>query len=207
MNTKRIWMMSLILGIMVAVIAYVTLFAGNTATPTSSDADVGQREMDGDQTDDGTASEEEVGEIPIREKANPIAEITEGKRAVSILVATVPGVSGYVEPNSMVDVVAYETTKETPEGATKEKEFKAAVLILENVKVLASGKAPDTADEALRYEMVTLEVTPEEGVMLSLASKDKDGFYLMLRNEEDTATGKKGYAEKREVIKDDEEGE
>ncbi len=50
---------------------------------------------------------------------------------------------------------------------------------------------------------VTLEVTPEEGVMLSLAAKDKDGFYFMLRNTKDSATGKLNYKQTREVIKEE----
>ena len=44
-----------------------------------------------------------------------------------------------------------------------EKVSQTAVLVLENVKVLASGKSPDSPDEALRYETVTVEVTPEGG--------------------------------------------
>ena len=134
-----------------------------------------------------------------REFVNPIVDVSKGKRAISIKVNLEQGVSGYIAPNSMVDVIAYETTKD---DATK-KEFKSAVLVLENVKVLTSGKSSDNKEAALKYETVTLEVTPEEGVVLSLASKDKDGFYLMLRNTEDTETGKAGLKQTREVIKEE----
>lgn len=79
------------------------------------------------------------------------------------------------------------------------------MLVLENVKVLTSGKSADTKDAVLNYETVTLEVTVDEGVMLGLASKDKDGFYLMLRNPEDTETGKAGLKQTREVIKEEAE--
>ena len=95
-----------------------------------------------------------------------------------------------------MDVIAYETTKDGQTG----KQNRSAVLILEDVKVLTSGKASNSKDEALNYETVTLEVTPEQGVTLSLAAKDKDGFYLMLRNTGDTETGKAGLKQTREVI-------
>ena len=75
-------------------------------------------------------------------------------------------------------------------------------MILEDVKVLSSGKSPDSPDDALRYETVTVEVTPEEGLQLGLTAKYKDGFHLMLRNDEDTSTGKKGLKETKEILKE-----
>ncbi|MEC1523507.1 Flp pilus assembly protein CpaB [Neobacillus niacini] len=205
MNTKKVWMISLILGLMVAGIVYISIFAkDNTTAPASGSV---SQEQD-DKKDDVKSDEEiekekqtEKDKALVREFVNPIVDVSTGKRAISIRVDLAPGVSGYTAPNSMVDVIAYETTKDE---ATK-KEFKSAVLVLENVKVLTSGKSSDPKENALNYETVTLEVTVEEGVMLSLASRDKDGFYLMLRNTEDTEKGKAGYKQTREVIKEEAE--
>ncbi len=198
-------MISLILGLTVAGIVYISIFAkDNTSTPASVSVS-----QDQDDTKDNAKTEEEIvkekqaekEKALLREFVNPIVDVSTGKRAISIRVDLAQGVSGYIAPNSIVDVIAYETTKD---DATK-KEFKSAVLVLENVKVLTSGKSSDPKESALNYETVILEVTVEEGVMLGLASKDKDGFYLMLRNTEDTETGKAGLKHTREVIKEEAE--
>jgi pilus assembly protein CpaB len=204
MNTKKIWMISLILGLMVAGIVYISIFTkDNTTAPASGSVSQNQ-----DDTKNDVKSEElekvkekqaEKEKALLREFANPIVDVSPGKRAISINVDLAPGVSGYIAPNSMVDVIAYESTKD---DATK-KEFRSAVLVLENVKVLTSGKSSDPKESAFNYETVTLEVSVEEGIVLSLASKDKDGFYLMLRNTEDTETGKAGLKHTREVIKEE----
>jgi pilus assembly protein CpaB len=204
MNTKKIWIISLIFGLMVAGLVYITTFSeGNSSTPASTTV---SQENESDKKSDVKAEEEIVKEKQTekekaldREFTNPIVEINKGKRAISIKTNLETGVSGYVAPNSIVDVIAYETTKED----TTKKEFKSAVLVLENVKVLTSGKSSDTNESALLYETVTLEVTPEQGIVLSLAAKDKDGFYLMLRNSEDMETGKAGLKQTREVIKEE----
>ncbi|MFP5112716.1 Flp pilus assembly protein CpaB [Bacillaceae bacterium C204] len=196
MNTKKIWIISLILGIAVAGIAYLTVFSKGTAstTSTSSGIEVSQEKEKKKAADEQAKKEKELE----REFNNPIVEISKGKRAISLKVNLEQGVSGYIAQKSMVDVIAYESTKDDKTG----KEYRSAVLVLENVKVLTSGKSADSKEEALHYETVTLEVTPEEGVILGLASKDKDGFYLMLRNTDDTETGKAGLKQTREVIKE-----
>lgn len=194
MNTKKIWLSSLVIGVMVAIIAYFALFPKQQASVATS-GEVEQASGNNVEIDN-QAEAEEVDFS--REITNPIVEVDKGKRAISIYVDIAPGVSGYVEPESKVDVIAYESDKDEE----KDKEYRSAVLVLENVKVLTSGNSSSSKEEALKYQTVTLEVTPEEGVMLSLASRDKDGFYLMLRNEEDTETGKQGYKQTREVLKD-----
>jgi pilus assembly protein CpaB len=205
MNTKKIWMISLILGVMVAGIVYISIFTKDkSTTPASVTVSEDQGEAKGDVKTEEEIEKEKQAEKEkalLREFANPIVDVSTGKRAISIRVDLAPGVSGYIAPNSMVDVIAYENTKDE---ATK-KEYKSAVLVLENIKVLTSGKSSDPKEGALNYETVTLEVTVEEGVMLSLASKDKDGFYLMLRNTEDAEKGKTGFKQTREVIKEEAE--
>ncbi|AZU63886.1 Flp pilus assembly protein CpaB [Neobacillus mesonae] len=202
MNTKKIWLVSLVLGLAVAGFVYISVFAKNTSsTPVNASASQETKE----EKEKKAAEELEKAKKSEKEKAlqrdfaNPIVDVEKGKRAISIKVGLETGVSGYVAPNSMVDVVAYETTKDEK----KDKKFLSAVLVLENVKVLSSGKSSDPKESALNYETVTLEVTPEQGVMLSLASRDKNGFYLMLRNSEDAKTGKEWYKQTREIIKED----
>ncbi|MFZ7943943.1 Flp pilus assembly protein CpaB [Neobacillus sp. 19] len=202
MNTKKIWLISLILGLMVAGVVYVAILAKeNASTPASSqvteESNGGKNQKSAEEIEKEKLAEKEK-ELE-REFTNPMVDVSKGKRAISIRVNLEGGVSGYVAPNSMVDVIAYETTKDD----STNKKFKSAVLVLENVKVLTSGQSSDNKEGALKYETVTLEVTVEQGVMLGLASKDKDGFYLMLRNNEDTETGKAGTKQTREVIKDD----
>ena len=192
MKTKRIWMWSLIFGAFATVIVYVALFTNLTTASTDAQTEVKEVEK----PELATAAEETIAK---REITNPIVEVSEGMRGISLNVDLAGGVSGYIEPNSYVDVIAYETTIDK-----EKKEFKSAVLVLQNIKVLTSGKAPDSKEEAFHYETVTLEVTPEQGVTLTLAAKDKDGFYLMLRNNEDETTVKEGLKETRQVYKENE---
>jgi pilus assembly protein CpaB len=204
MNTKKIWMISLILGLAVAVFIYLSIFAKDSGSaPASVPASEEQEKANDEKAEEQKekVKQDEKEAALVRDFSNPIVDVSKGKRAISIKVALEHGVSGYIAPNSMVDVIAYETIKD---DATK-KDFKSAVLVLENIKVLTSGKSPDNKEEVLHYETVTLEVTVEEGVMLSLAAKDKDGFYLMLRNTEDTEKGKAGYKQTREVFKEEAE--
>ncbi|PEQ95933.1 Flp pilus assembly protein CpaB [Bacillus sp. AFS006103] len=201
MNTKKIWMISLILGMAVAGFLYITIIAKEKAsTPASTQVTQEKAEAKEVKSDEQKEKDKQAKKDKVlkREFTNPIVDVSKGKRAISIKVNLETGVSGYVAPNSMVDVIAYESTKDEK----KDKEFRSAVLVLENVKVLTSGQSSDNKEGALKYETVTLEVTPEEGVVLSLASKDKDGFYLMLRNTEDKQTGKAGLKQTREVIKE-----
>jgi pilus assembly protein CpaB len=184
MNMKKIWIASLVTGMIAAVLIY-SAFVTNITSP--EEAEVAEQEQ-------AAAEEQEMEEAFAREKANPIVEIEEGKRAMSLRVANPEeGVSGYIEPKDRVDVVAYYTEVEEGEedeetGESSETELLTAELIMQDLKVLASGISADSENEALRYETVTVEVTPEEGVELSLAAKDQDGFYFMLREEEDGTT-------------------
>lgn len=198
MKTKRIWIWSLIFGILAAFVVYVIVFS-ESPTPTSAEEKTKVEEK----ADNSTATAEKEAEAS-RTIENAMVPVSEGKRAISLKVGLEQGVSGYIEPNSKVDIVYYETTID---AATK-KEHRTAVLALQNIKVLASGKASDSEDEALQYETVTVEVTPEEGVALSLAATEKGGFYFMLRNEKDSGTEKEDVQVTRGVEKgDDQYGE
>jgi pilus assembly protein CpaB len=195
MKTRRIWVWSFIFGLSTALVAYIVLFSNENGVPSNStrvqaETGVDNKEHGTPETDKELTKEKKVN--------NPLIPVSEGKRAMSLRVAALDqGVSGYIEPNSHIDIIAYQSTIDE---ATK-KELRTAKLMLQNIKVLSSGKATDLTEEAILYETITVEVTPEEGVMLSLASKDQDGFYFMLRSSEDKSVKTNAIQETREVLK------
>lgn len=151
--------------------------------------------------DDGSTSSETASTIPV-EEAEPKEEdvevvemataapeeedfqnerlpISEGKRAMTIAVADDQGVAGFIKQGSFVDVVTIMTA---PEDSKKE-QHDAATLLLQNVKVLAVGHAADDEETNKRYQMVTIEVSPEQGLILSFATQYD--LHLLLRQEGD----------------------
>lgn len=193
MNSKKIWILSLAFGILMASVTYIALFSNQSAPNASSVESKKNVAEKNDGVKVAKAAETKNKDERIK---NPMEEISEGKRAISLKTVLESGVSGYIEPNSKVDIIAFETIIDE---ATKKK-YKSSVLVLQNIKVLASGKASDSLEEALHYETVTLEVTPDQGLTLSLASRDKDGFYFMLRNSKDQSVIEEMKRSTREVI-------
>jgi pilus assembly protein CpaB len=103
--------------------------------------------------------------------------IPEGMRGMSVRVDTVTGVSGFITPNSRVDVVI----SGTPEGETDQR----GKVVLQNVKVLAIGKTIEQKDEKpVEVPTVTLLVTPEDAERLTLATR-YEPVRLALRNYRD----------------------
>jgi pilus assembly protein CpaB len=102
--------------------------------------------------------------------------ITEGMRAMSVKVDSVTGVSGFITPNSRVDVLV----AGRPEGRGDDEE--RSKLILQNVRVLATGKSIEQQDEKpVEVPTVTLLVSPEEAEKLTLATR-QEPVRLALRN-------------------------
>jgi len=111
------------------------------------------------------------------------AIITMKKRAMSVHVDKVVGVSGYIRPGNRVDVMVTLTPQEqnsTPITKT----------VLENVLVLAVG--PEFNEQNKKeggkqslVDVITMEVTPEEGEKLALAAS-QGKLQLALRNAGDT---------------------
>ena len=102
--------------------------------------------------------------------------ITEGMRAMSVKVDSVTGVSGFITPNSRVDVLV----AGKPEGRSDDEE--RSKLILQNVRVLATGKSIEQQDEKpVEVPTVTLLVSPEEAEKLTLATR-QEPVRLALRN-------------------------
>jgi pilus assembly protein CpaB len=117
------------------------------------------------------------------------AVIPEGYRAMTVRVDDVVGVSGFVGPGSYVDVVAVIV----PVNQTSTSQGPISKIVLQNIKVLASGAKMDSADnkhEPTSVNVVTLQVTPEQAEKLVLAANESK-LQLVMRNygdQEDTQT-------------------
>ncbi len=107
------------------------------------------------------------------------AVIPEGYRAMTVKVDDVIGVAGFLQPGTMVDVLTViEPAGNTSSGNPISK------IVLQNVKVLASGQnldKPKDQRESETVKAVTLQVTPEQAEKLALASSEGK-LRLMLRN-------------------------
>lgn len=115
---------------------------------------------------------------PTSVKAGGVAAIVSPqKRAMSVKVDKVIGVSGYILPGHRVDVLATVSYKE-------KEAVPITKTILENVLVLAVGSDVDDKskkEKPVGADVITLEVTPEEGEKLALAST-QGKIQLALRN-------------------------
>lgn len=106
--------------------------------------------------------------------------ISDGMRGMSVRVDNVTGVSGFVTPNSRVDVVV--SGNPTNEGGAAEQKGK---VILQNVRVLATGKEIEQKDEKpVEVPTVTLLVSPEDAEKLTVATR-QEAVRLTLRNYRD----------------------
>jgi pilus assembly protein CpaB len=108
--------------------------------------------------------------------------IPEGYRAMTVKVDEVVGVSGFIMPGTLVDVVV---VIQPPK--TTGQEDMVSKIVLQNIKVLASGQnidKPKNEKEAERVKAVTLQVTPEQAEKLALASSE-GRLQLVMRNSVD----------------------
>jgi len=107
------------------------------------------------------------------------ATIPEGMRAVSVAVNQVIGVAGFVQPGTMVDVIAV--------GTPGNSGTQLAKTVLEDVKVLAAGEQvqQDAQGKPHTVPVVTLLVSPEDADTLTLAATQAR-IQLALRNTIDT---------------------
>ncbi|MGA1839216.1 MAG: Flp pilus assembly protein CpaB [bacterium] len=108
------------------------------------------------------------------------AVVTPTKRAMSVKVDKVIGVSGFIYPGHRVDVlVTLKATRKDQEYITK--------TVLENILVLAAGteieriEKIDKKEKPSQVDVITLEVTPDEAEKLALAAT-QGRLLLALRN-------------------------
>lgn len=105
------------------------------------------------------------------------AIITPQKRAMSVKVDKVIGISGFIHPGNRVDVLA-------TMGKTGDDSPTITRTVLENILVLAAGPEMESdgkKQKATGVDVVTLEVTPEEGEKLALVTAE-GRIQLALRN-------------------------
>jgi len=108
------------------------------------------------------------------------AVVSPRKRAVSVKVDRVIGVSGFIHPGNRVDVLVTLRQERAQSSITK--------IVLENILVLAAGpdiQAKGKEEKASPVDVITLEVTPEESEKLGLAATEGK-ILLALRNFTDT---------------------
>ena len=116
---------------------------------------------------------------PVGSAAGLSSVIPEGYRAMNVRVDDVVGISGFIMPGALVDVVV---TIEPPEGGNQRDRI--SKIVLQNIKVLANGQnldKPKNEKEAERVKTVTLQVTPDQAEKLALASSE-GRLQLVMRN-------------------------
>jgi len=105
------------------------------------------------------------------------ALVKPGKRAVTVKGGKILGVAGFIRPGNRVDIML------------KTKESGKNQIVFENVRVLATGSQLGRSQQGKpqAVDTFTLEVTPEEGERLALAST-QGTLQFALRNITDNAT-------------------
>jgi len=117
---------------------------------------------------------------PSIETGGVAAVVSQKKRAVAVKVDKVVGVSGFIHQGNRVDVLVTIPTGKDSEPITK--------TVLENILVLTVGPELEKRgkeEKPSEFDVITLEVTPEEGEKLAL-SANEGKIQLALRNFSDT---------------------
>ncbi|HJT67353.1 MAG TPA: Flp pilus assembly protein CpaB [Pyrinomonadaceae bacterium] len=110
------------------------------------------------------------------------AVIPEGYRAMTVKVDDAAGISGFIQPGTLVDVVVVIDPRE---GSGMQDPV--SKIVLQNIRVLANGQnidKPKDEREANSVKAVTLQVTPEQAEKLALASNEGK-LQLVMRNQID----------------------
>jgi pilus assembly protein CpaB len=124
------------------------------------------------------------------------AMIPEGYRAMTVKVDDVVGVSGFIMPGALVDVVVVinpaENTQQDP----------ISKIVLQNIKVLANGQnmdKPKSEREPESVKAVTLQVLPEQAEKLALAATEGK-LQLVMRNAVDQGDEQTEGVNKRRLL-------
>src|SRR5215211_4671096 len=127
------------------------------------------------------------------------AIIPEGYRAMTVKVDDAAGISGFIQPGTLVDVVV----TIDPEGIARQDPI--SKIVLQNIKVLASGQnidKPKDEREATAVKAVTLQVTPEQAEKLALASSEGK-LQLVMRSQIDQGDEQTKGVNKRNLLNGD----
>ena len=125
------------------------------------------------------------------------AVIPEGYRAMTVKVDDAAGISGFIMPGSLVDVVV---TIDPREGSGHQDPI--SKIVLQNIKVLANGQnidKPENEREANSVKAVTLQVTPEQAEKLALAATEGK-LQLVMRNQIDQGDEQTPGVNKRNLL-------
>src|ERR1051326_7367737 len=140
----------------------------------------------------------EVKLAPIGAAGGLSSMIPEGYRAMTVAVNDVVVVSGFIMPGTLVDIVV---VIQPPKGSNSEDMI--SKIVLQNIKVLASGQNIDKPKNDREVERaakaVTLQVTPEQAEKLALASSEGK-LQLVMRNSVDQADEQTAGANKRTLL-------
>ena len=124
------------------------------------------------------------------------AIIPEGYRAITVKVDDVVGISGFIQPGAMVDVVV------VIDPAENSSQDPISKIVLQNIKVLANGQnidQPKDEREANSVKAVTLQVTPEQAEKLVLAANEGK-LQLVMRNAIDQGDAQTTGVNKRTLL-------
>jgi len=112
-------------------------------------------------------------------RAGLTALVPAHKRAMTVKVDEASGVAGFISPGNRVDVVVTLSRGEFSKDPFSK-------LVLENLLVLGTGQKIEKpeGDKPQVFPTVTLELTPEEGERLALATQEGH-IVLILRSQED----------------------
>jgi pilus assembly protein CpaB len=128
------------------------------------------------------------------------AVIPEGYRAMTVKVDDAAGISGFIMPGTLVDVVV---TIDPRDGSGMQDPV--SKIVLQNIKVLANGQnidKPENEREANSVKAVTLQVTPEQAEKLALASSEGK-LQLVMRNQIDQGDQQTPGVNKRNLLSGD----
>ena len=134
---------------------------------------------------------------PIGTAGGLSAVIPEGYRAMTVKVDDVVGISGFIMPGTLVDIVVVIAPPKAEGGNEK-----ISKIVLQNIKVLANGQnidKPKNDREVERVKAVTLQVTPEQAEKLALASSEGK-LQLVMRNSVDQADEQTPGANKQRLL-------
>jgi pilus assembly protein CpaB len=120
-------------------------------------------------------------------------KITPGKRAFAFRINDVSGIAGLIQPNSRVDILVVINS-----GAEK---GNVAKLFMENMRVLAIGAVAQRTEDGrqINAAVCTVEVTPEEGEKLAIATSQGQ-IQLLLRGYGDPDSAKTNGATTAQIV-------
>jgi pilus assembly protein CpaB len=134
---------------------------------------------------------------PVGSTGGLSAMIPEGYRAMTVKVDDVVGISGFIMPGALVDVVV--VINPVDNGGQQNPISK---IVLQNIKVLANGQnidRPKSEREPESVKAVTLQVLPEQAEKLALAATEGK-LQLVMRGSVDQGDEQTQGVDKRRLL-------